>query len=58
MKKSLVYKEPVKLFNVPERGKYYTNGPILNTTSISVPVFFKKSSDTPLLATVTVVGTT
>ena len=58
MKKSLVYKEPVKLFNVPERGKYYSHGPILHTSSISVPVFFKKSSDTPLLATVTVVGTT
>ena len=41
MKKSLVYKEPVKLFNVPERGKYYTNGPILNTSSISVQYFLK-----------------
>ena len=57
MKKSLVYKEPVKLFNVPKGHKYHANGPIL-TTSISVPVFFKKSPDTPLLATVKVIGTT
>jgi hypothetical protein len=58
MKKSLVYREPVKLFNAPERGKYYTEGPILNLSSISAPVFFKNTSNTPLLATVTVIGTT